>query len=404
MTRIIFIFLLSILSTTLFAQEKLKSFDISEFAHAFEINKDIIEGAGIKILENRISKSQFLLLGEQHYSPEISEFTNAILPKLKQSNFKYFAVEVGPNSTEKMITVIKEQNSLFDFNTNFYSNYKDIPFPFFDGKKDELFLKTAINENFEIWGIDQEFWSSHLFLIDEIYNLSDKKDLIKPYYDTAKQFLIEEFKKDQKNKNYPMCTNLLESSILKSFFEKCKNEKQNKIIADLITSWEIYAFNETKKYSENNFTRMKYMKRKFGENYRIALKTDSLPKVFVKMGSMHIARGQNWLGIYDLGNMIKELSYFNGTESTSINCFARFSQDKDGTIYDYLDDEDGKAYQPILELAKKDKWVLIETKPILELVKKKKIELNSDLKILISGFDFILFTPIKTEVKINYAE
>ena len=120
-------------------------------------------------MENKISESQFLLLGEQHYSPEISEFTNAILPKLKQSNFKYFAVEVGPNSTEKMITVIKEQNSLFDFNTNFYSNYKDIPFPFFDGKKDELFLKTAINENFKIWGIDQEFLTSHLFLIDEIY-------------------------------------------------------------------------------------------------------------------------------------------------------------------------------------------------------------------------------------------
>ena len=404
MTRIIFIFLLSILSTTLFAQEKLKSFDISEFAHAFEINKDIIEGAGIKILENRISKSQFLFLGEQHYSPEISEFTNAILPKLKQSNFKYFALEVGPNSTEKMVTVIKEQNSLFDFNTNFYSNYNDIPFPFFDGKKDELVLKTAINENFEIWGIDQEFLSSQLFLIDEIYNQSNEKSSLEPHFDSAKKFIIQEFKKDKENKNYSMFTKLLESNIVTSFFEKCQNEKQNKIIADLITSWKIYAFYETRKFSENNFTRMKYMKRKFGENYKIALKKDSIPKIFIKMGSMHLARGKNWFGIYDLGNMIKELSYFNGTESTSINCFARYSQDNDGTIYDYLDDEDGKVYQPVLELAKKDKWVLIETKPILELVNKKKIELNSDLKILISGFDFILFTPIKTEVKINYTE
>lgn len=404
MIKNILILLFSILSTTIFAQEKLKSSDISEFAHTFKINDDNIVGLGANILENKISESQFILLGEQHYSPEISEFTNAILPKLKQSNFKYFAIEVGPNSTEKMITVIKEKKSLFDFNTSFYSNYKDIPFPFFDGKKDELFLKTAINENFEIWGIDQEFLSSQLFLIDEIYNQSNEKSSLKPLFDSAKQFVIQEFKKDKENKNYPMFSNLLESNIVKSLFEKCKNEKQNKIIADLITSWEIYAFNETKKYSENNFTRMKYMKRKFGENYKIALKTDSLPKVFVKMGSMHLARGKNWLRIYDLGNMIKELSYFNGTKSTSINCFARYSQDNDGTIYDYLDDEDGKVYQPILELAKKDKWVLIETKPILELVNKKKIELNSDLKILISGFDFILFTPIKTEVKINYAE
>jgi len=404
MTKNIFILLLSILSTTIFAQEKLKSSDISEFAYTFEINNDNIIGSGAKILENKISEIQFFLLGEQHYSPEISEFTNAILPKLKHSNFKYFTVEVGPNSTEKMVTVIKEKKSLFEFNTDFYSNYKDIPFPFFDGKKDELFLKTAINENFEIWGIDQEFLSSQLFLIDEIYNQSNEKHILKPYFDSVKQFVIQEFKKDKENKNYPMFANLLESSIVKSFFEKCKNEQQNKIITDLITSWKIYALNQTKKYSENNFSRMKYMKRKFGENYQIALKTDSLPKVFLKMGSMHLARGKNWLGIYDLGNMIKELSYFNGTQSTSINCFARFYKNEDGTTYDYLDDEDGKAYQPILELAKKDKWVLIDTKPILEIVKKKKIKLNKDLKILLSGFDFVLFSPTKTEVKPNYSE
>ncbi len=404
MTKNIFILLFSILSTSIFAQGKLKSSDISEFAYTFEINNDSIIGQGGKILENNILESQFFMLGEEHFSPQISEFTNAILPKLKQSNFKYFAVEVGPNSTEKMINLIKEEKSLFDFNTNFYSSYKDIPFPFFDGVKDELFLKTAINENFEIWGIDQEFLSSQLFLIDEIYNQSNQKSSLKPHFDSAKQFVVQEFKKYKENKNYPMFTNLLASEILKSFFEKCNTDKQQKIITDLTTSWKIYALNEEKKYRENNFTRMQYMKRNFGENYKVAEKKDSLPKVFIKMGSMHLVRGKNWLGIYDLGNMIKELAYFNGTPSTSINCFARYYKNNDGTIYDFLEDEEGKAYQPILELAKKDKWVLIETKPILEIVRRDKIKLNKDLEILLTGFDFVLFSPIKTEVKPNYLE
>ncbi len=404
MTKNIFILIFSILSTTMFAQEKLKSADISEFAYTFEINNNNIVGLGAKLLENKILENQFLLLGEQHYSPEISEFTNAILPKLKQSNFKYFVAEIGPNSTNKMISVIKEQKSLFEFNTDFYSNYKDIPIPFFDGMKDELFLKTAINENFEIWGIDQEFLSSQLFLIDEIYNLSSNNSYVKSDFNNAKKFLEEEFKKEKTIKNYPMFTNLLASEILTSFFKKCNTDKQQKIITDLTTSWKIYALNEDKKYGENNFTRMQYMKRNFGENYKVAEKKDSLPKVFIKMGSMHLARGKNWLGIYDLGNMIKELAYFNGTQSTSINCFARYYKNNDGTIYDYLDDKDGKAYQPILELAKKDKWVLIDTKPILKIVRKKKINLNKDLKILLSGFDFVLFSPMKTEVKPNYSE
>jgi len=404
MIKITFIFLFSIITTSVLCQENLKSSEISKFAYSFDIVNNNIVGQGADTLINKISESQFLLLGEEHYSPEISELTNALLPKLKSSDFKYFAVETGPHSAKKMISVIKDQKSLFDFNTSFYSNYKDIPIPFFDGRKDETFLKTAINKNFEIWGIDQEFLSSQLFLIDEIYNLSNGKPLIKPYYNNSKRFLEEEFKNDKKNKGYPMFKNLLESTILKSFFKKCNTEKQKKIITDLISSWKIYAFNEVKKYGENNFTRMKYMKRKFGENYKIASKTDSLPKVFVKMGSMHLARGKNWLGIYDLGNLIKELSYFNGTESTSINCFARYWKDDSGKVYDFLDEEDGKAYKPILELAKKDKWVLIQTKPILEFVKKKKIMLNKNLKILISGFDFILFSPTKTEVKLNFLE
>lgn len=402
MTKVITSLLLSILSITVFAQEKLQSADISDFAYTFEINNDKMIGVGADILNDRISESQFLLLGEEHHSPEISELTNALLPRLKATNFKYFAVEIGPNSAEKMRSIIKDEKSLFQFNSHFYASYGDIPIPFFDGKKDENFLKTAINEKFEIWGIDQEFLSSQLFLIDELYNLSSNQSLMKPYYNNSKKLIEEEFKKEKTNENYPMFTNLLASQTIASFFEKCNTEKQKKIITDLIISWKIYALNEEKKYRENNDTRMQYMKRKFGENYKIAERRDSFPKVFVKMGSMHLARGENWLGIYDLGNMIKEVSYFNGTQSTSINCFARYYQNEDGTISDYLNDEDGKAYQPILELAKKDKWVLINTKSVLGIVKKKKIELNKDLKILLSGFDFILFSPMKTEVKPNY--
>lgn len=150
MIKNILLFLLSILSTSIYSQEKLKSSDISKFAYTFELINNNIVGKGATVLESKISESQFLLLGEQHYSPEISEFTNALLPKLKSFNFKYFAIEVGPNSSDKMVAIIKNKKTLFEFNTAFYSNYRDIPFPFFDGKKDEYFLKTAINENFEI--------------------------------------------------------------------------------------------------------------------------------------------------------------------------------------------------------------------------------------------------------------
>lgn len=400
--NLLFIFL--IFTAPAFCQDQLKSSDISKFAHTFNITNNQLVGQGADLLMDKLSASQFVLLGEQHFSPEISELTNALLPKLRGADFGYFAVEVGPYSAQKMVSMINTEQSLFDFNTSFHSKYNDIPIPFFDGKKDEQFLKTAIREQFKIWGIDQEFYSSQLFLIDELYKLSPNKSSVTPHYIQSKQFLETEFKKDATTKGHHMFTNLLNSETLKSFFNKCGTEKQQSMISELVSSWEIYALNEVKKYKKNNFTRMQYMKRKFGEYYKTASKTTSLPKVFVKMGSMHLARGKNWLGIYDLGNLTKELSYFNGTKSTSINCFARYWKGEDGKVYDYLDEEDGKVFQPILELARKDKWVLIETKPILQLAKKEKMKLPSDLQILISGFDFILFSPTKTEVQPNYSK
>ncbi|SFJ39115.1 hypothetical protein [Olleya namhaensis] len=404
MSKTLFILVFSLLSTSFFAQEKLKSNDISKFSHTFDIVNGNIIGAGATVLEEKILESQFFLLGEEHYSPEISELTNVLLPKLKQSDFNYFAIEVGPNSTEKIVSVIKKEHSLYKFNSDFYSKYQDIPIPFFDGKKDELFLKTALKENIEIWGIDQEFVSAHLFLIDEIYSLSNNKSLIQTEYNSVKRFIKEEYKKELDVKGYQMFENLLESTIIKTFFDKCPDVKQRKIIEDLIISWKIYAMREVKNYSQNNLTRMEYMKQQFGSYYNTASKTDTLSKIFIKMGSMHLARGQNWLGIYDLGNLIKELSYLNGTKSTSINCFSRYWKDDKGQVFDFLDEKEGKAYQPLLELAKKDKWVLIETKPILELIKKENIKLNKDLNILISGFDFILFSPTKSVVSLNYSE
>ncbi|WP_196885061.1 hypothetical protein [Aureivirga sp. CE67] len=393
-------FLLFILTCGVFAQNELKSSDVAKFAYEFEIVNNDFVGKDVSILENRISESQFFLLGEQHFSPEISEFTNALLPKLKKNGFNYFALEVGPNSTQKMCSLIEKENSLYNFNSEFYAKYKDIPFPFFDGKKDEMFLKTALNESFEIWGIDQEFITAHLFLIDELYELSDDKKAVRKKYKKAKQF-VDEILKDEGN---GMHESLLNSKELEAFFAKCNSEKQKEIIEDLKISWNIYRFNDQRKYVENNRTRMQYMKLKFGENYKKAAKKEENPKVVIKMGSMHLMKGKNWLGNYDLGNTFNEIASMNGTKSTSINCFARFEETENGEIYDYLDEKEAKYVKPLLELAKKDKWILIETKPILELVAKKKIKLEEDLEILLNGFDFVLFSPIRTQVKMNFKE
>lgn len=401
MRKIFLVIVLLIVSKSLFAQIELKSADISKFVQTFEMSNNSLIGKGGETILKEISESQFFLLGEQHYSPPISKLTNLLLPVLASNSYNNFAIELGPNSGKKMIEVLENENTLYNFNTNFFNNFNEIPFPFFYGKYDEVFLKNALKNNFNIWAIDQEYFSSHLFLIDEIYKLSNEKHSLKGSYEEAKRFLEEEFEKNSEQENYPMFTNLLKSKIIKSYFDKCNTVGQQEIISDLISSWEIYAYREMGERYSSNFTRMKYVKQKFGEHYKVAQKTDSLPKVFVKMGAIHLAKEKNIISISDLGVLIRELSYFNNTKATTINCFSRYTENNDGEISDYLDTDDGKEIKQILELAKKNKWVLIGTKPILDFVNEKEIILNNSLNSLLSGYDYILLSPIRGELELN---
>lgn len=182
------------------------------------------------------------------------------------------------------------------------------------------------------------------------------------------------------------------------YINQCNEPKQQEIIKALRISMGIY---KQQNWSGNN-SRMEYMKRNFSNNYRTAQQDDSLPKVLIKMGSMHLGWGKSWLGIYDLGNLIGELAHFNDTKSISVNCFSRYIEEKNGTIYDYMSDQDGKNLSLILDLASKDNWTLVDNKKIIEVASKRKIKLNNDLTFLISKYNYILFAPLKTLVENNY--
>lgn len=179
---------------------------------------------------------------------------------------------------------------------------------------------------------------------------------------------------------------------------KYANKPAQNIIEALKTSMHIYKISNSKLSNE---LRSNYMKRNFSMYYN-SVHSKRLPKVLIKMGSMHLGWGKSWLGVYDLGNMVNELAMFHNTKSVSINCFSRYLEQDDGTISDFIKDEDGKNYALILELATKDQWVLLNAKKIMDLAKKKRAKLNTDLAFLLSRYEYVLLAPLKTKVLLNY--
>ena len=388
-----------VISTMSFGQNNvIKSSDITSFTYPFNIENNKLIGLGADTLKNVIRESQFFMLGEEHFSPQISELTNVLLPYFSSNGYKNFALEVGPFTAKIIQREIKFKKSLYQFNSSFYAKYKDVPLPFFDGTKDDEFIKTALKNNFKLWGLDQEYITAPLFLLDEINRNAKDSISTKELYNNAKEYLTQQlrsFNSEKENQYFEMFDN---DNDFTKYIKQCNNPKQKEIIEALSISMDIY-----KQQNWNgNQVRMEYMKRNFSNNYKIAQKKDSFPKVLIKMGSMHLGWGKSWLGIYDLGNMINELANYNDTKSVSINCFSRYIEEENGTISDYMSDQEGKKLSLILELATKDSWTLVDNKKIIELTRNRKIKLNNDLNFLLSRYDYILFAPLKTKVKNNY--
>ena len=388
-----------VISTESFGQtNEIKSSDITSFTYPFNIENNKLIGLGADTLKNVIRESQLFMLGEEHFSPQISELTNVLLPYFSSNGYKNFALEVGPFTAKIIQREIKFKKSLYQFNSSFYAKYKDVPIPFFDGTKDDEFIKTALKNNFKLWGLDQEYITAPLFLLDEINRNAKDSISTKELYNNAKEYLTQQlrsFNSEKENQYFEMFDN---DNDFTKYIKQCNNPKQKEIIEALSISMDIY-----KQQNWNgNQVRMEYMKRNFSNNYKIAQKKDSFPKVLIKMGSMHLGWGKSWLGIYDLGNMINELANYNDTKSVSINCFSRYIEEENGTISDYMSDQEGKKLSLILELATKDSWTLVDNKKIIELTRNRKIKLNNDLNFLLSRYDYILFAPLKTKVKNNY--
>ena len=397
-------YLVSILLTSsLYSQKELNATDVDKFCYKFKIENEKIVGTSYEILNDRISKSQFVLLGENHFVAEISLFTNSLIPMLAKNNFKYFVAEIGPNSAKKLVSEIQKKGQLSEFNTKNYQLTGAIPIPFFDGKEDEQFLKTALKNNFTIAGIDQEYLSAQFFLFEEILELSKNKKNIAQAYQNATGYMLSELNEFWKNPSHKVFENYSNSKEINTFFELTNKENTQiqAIISDLKISWQIYRLFQERLGRESNNLRIQYMKTNFSKYYKKIAKKDTLPKMFVKMGAAHLSNGLSPLGYYDLGNMINELSHFNQTTATSIQCMQRFRM-KDNQITDLLNTEN--PLHIILEKGNKEEWVLIDNVELLNYCYKEKITINVEVKKELERYDFILISPVAHPMQMNYTK
>ncbi len=395
-----------------YAQDSLSVEHLKPFTYAFDIVDDKLIGEGGGFLKQEMEKAQFTMLGEYHGSKRISEFTNAIIPILNNLNYKAMALEVGP-TTGKILnglegnveTELKVLHN--EYLTKESDGYVNTPFPFFDYKEDAQFLKTAKDNSWNVFGIDQEFYDSYVMLSDHMFNnlTSVLKEQYREIYSKAiselKQFYIND-REDKENLHVA----LSQSELFKDFITAMSSEPNNiEVIDALKKSSAIYMLYNKRQWYENNTTRIKYMKRQLRkglENIGFDLEKD---KMLIKMGGYHLSKGFSPLGIYEVGNTLNEVAEFNGNAALNISFFTRFYMEDDQLKDNaYSENRYYKNHKALVSMGKKDQWVVIDLRPLIKGYHyyPKRFNLNRQLAELVERYDIIVIPKTEVEGIPNY--
>jgi hypothetical protein len=368
---------------------------IAAATYHFKMENGALTGAGADSLKTNIAQSQFFLIGEEHDMVQLQQLTAAIMPFLKENDYRHFAVEIGPASASKLTSIYKKKESLSVFNNRYAKYLGRGPFGFFDGQDEELLLKGALNNGINLWGIDFENYNASLFILDELFQRSSRDKQIKVAYEDARKYVINEYALDKVTKKYPLCANFLSSSLIKRFFSLIEESPESKWLIDQITqSWRLCQ----QERLNNWHPRVINMKSNFVQAYKEAGKNESLPKVFVKLGAVHTARGTSSSGFQEVGNTLYELAKYNGTKSFSVISFARYRIDKKGVLTDELDPDDSQ----LLKYTDEKSWSLINLKQLAKDGWEGKIKLSKTMQNYMQKYDMMLIPPATKRMEPNY--
>ena len=177
------------------------------------------------------------------------------------------------------------------------------------------------------------------------------------------------------------------------------------LVAAFRKSCEIYYLYDTRKWYDNNSTRIQYMKERLRKGLEASDFDIAKDKLLIKMGAYHVSKGFTPLSFYEVGNTLNELTEYHGNEALSIGFINRYEMTDDG-LEDVM--ELGYKYYHNLRnfynMGSKNEWVVIDLQPLREgfYYHPQKYKLNPYEEKMLQRFDLIIITPTEYEATKNY--
>lgn len=372
-----------------------------QYAYSFSMDKETIQGAGWDSLKKELHNSQFIVLGENHYSPLLSIFTMHLLNAAASNGFKHFLLETGPIAAKKVVSLYSPDEAVYrerihDFLSTFKQQKGSPPSEFVTMKNDIPMLQAAVKNKYNVAGLDKEYFSSIDYLLNELGKFAVSSSLKTEYAAALKS--AETYKKEElAGKNYPYITRCKTDTAIKLFLNHIgsQNAAARQIVEEMQKTFTIYGLYEDKQYHQSEIVRTANIKKNFGSLYY--KNTGNNPagfKAIVKIGNMHSQRGISFQNIYDIGNAVAELAAINGTNSTHIQCMRRYRKSATGEVSDFYNNG-YEVYPNFITQTDSTQWVVVDLRPIRKLMMSGKIKVKiKDEKDLIMQNDLLLLIPV----------
>lgn len=354
----------------------------------FNFNGKEFNGNGWNYIQDKVRGSSNILIGEDHFSNEIPLFTRAIFDI---KSFDNFFIEVDPYSTEIIVNSIRD-------NTNnqkdFYADCKDL-FSFYALKPEFDLLEHIVNSGTNVLGADQIVAYADRLIFNDLKFKTENKVAREIYSHIAEQskLHLDDFLSDPKKPMYFMTAGF--TSQLNKLDSLDISSEEKLIIEAIRNSISIYKPGGHRK-------RIQLIKHHLMKNYPIWKNSQNL----YKYGAMHMARGESFLTIYDIGNLVANIAESNYEESYHIMVVGETGM-KGAPFRTFPPSEVNiergmmKDFKLFFDITTEEEdWYLFNLIPIREAVNNGKLKIeNTTLMRAIKGYDSLVIIPKLTPAK-----
>lgn len=384
------IVLAAIVATPLisFSQDSLVTQYVKKNAKTFVVNETAFTGNGWDNLINEIQKSDYVLLAEDHFTNEIPFFTSAVTDKVKFDNF---FCEIDPYSAEIITSKIKK---ISDAQLEKYVDDFGNVFSFFAMEPEFKLLKKLVKGNTLVYGIDQVLMNADRLICSDLKMKTKNEKARKIYEDIElkSKTYFADFLKDPSKPMY-LLTDDFEKQISQLLTLNVSQNEKEQIEALKITA-KIYK-------EQNHHLRVQLMKNNLMNVYNKWVNKKNL----FKYGAGHLAKGESYLKIYDIGSLVGNIA--DSQFKNSLHILVIGKSGAQGSPFRGFPEQpinensnNTKVLKPIFSAVEGNQWYCVDMLPLRNALENKKIIVNDiTLSRIINGFDFVVVIPKVTASK-----